>query len=137
MYSSFLDLLMSVVLWESLFSHETVPRGVFKKVKRCTMFQNHRKKSHSTLRKRVLPDRSLLIGQKLVENAKIEKNQVRHFEWFSNNVRWQSFWIQSHHQQHHPFLLFIWRNIDTGFWSNIFYFAFQRPKKMIQERSNV
>ena len=31
----------------------------------------------------VLPDRSLLIGQKLVENAKI---QMRHFESFSNNV---------------------------------------------------
>ena len=31
----------------------------------------------------VLPDRSLLIGQKLVKNAKI---QMRHFESFSNNV---------------------------------------------------
>ena len=28
----------------------------------------------------VLPDRSVLIGQKLVENAKIKKNQMRHFE---------------------------------------------------------
>ena len=27
----------------------------------------------------VLPDKSLLIGQKLVENAKIEKTQMRHF----------------------------------------------------------
>ena len=31
----------------------------------------------------VLPDRSVLIGQKLVENAKI---QMRHFVEFSNNV---------------------------------------------------
>ena len=31
-----------------------------------------------------LPDRSVLIGQKLVENAKI---QMRYFEWFSNNVQ--------------------------------------------------
>ena len=30
----------------------------------------------------VLPDRSVLIGQKLVENVKI---QMGHFEWFSNN----------------------------------------------------
>ena len=46
--------------------------------------------SHSTLRakratfrvgKTVLPDRSLLIKQKLVENAK-----MGHFELFSNNV---------------------------------------------------
>ena len=28
----------------------------------------------------VLPDRSVLIGQKLVENAKIKTNQMRHFE---------------------------------------------------------
>ena len=28
----------------------------------------------------VFPDRSFLIGQKLVENAKIKKNQMRHFE---------------------------------------------------------
>ena len=32
----------------------------------------------------VLPDRSDLIGQKLVENAKI---QMRHFGWFSNTVQ--------------------------------------------------
>ena len=32
----------------------------------------------------VSPDRSVLIGQKLAENAKI---QMRHFESFSNNVR--------------------------------------------------
>ena len=31
----------------------------------------------------VLPDRSVLIGQTLVENAKI---QMRHFEYFLNNV---------------------------------------------------
>ena len=32
-----------------------------------------------------------------------------------------------HHQQHHPFLLWdTYTNKDTGFWSNIFYFAFQR-----------
>ena len=29
--------------------------------------------------KTVLPDRSLYIGQKFVENAKIEKAQMRHF----------------------------------------------------------
>ena len=34
----------------------------------------------------MLPDRSVLIGQKLVENAKIAKIQMRHFESFSNNV---------------------------------------------------
>ena len=28
----------------------------------------------------VLPDMSVLIGQKLVENAKIKKIQMRHFE---------------------------------------------------------
>ena len=28
----------------------------------------------------VLPDRSVLIGQKLMENAKIAKIQMRHFE---------------------------------------------------------
>ena len=28
----------------------------------------------------VLPDRSILIGQKSVENAKIEKFEMRHFE---------------------------------------------------------
>ena len=28
----------------------------------------------------VLPDRSILIGQKLVENAKTTKIQMRHFE---------------------------------------------------------
>ena len=31
----------------------------------------------------VLPDRAVLIGQKLVENAKVH---MRHFEYFSNNV---------------------------------------------------
>ena len=31
----------------------------------------------------MLPDRSILKGQKLVENANIE---MRHFGWFSNNV---------------------------------------------------
>ena len=31
----------------------------------------------------MLPDRLILIGQKLVENAKI---QMRHFQQFSNNV---------------------------------------------------
>ena len=28
----------------------------------------------------VLPDKSISIGQKLVENAKIKKGQMRHFE---------------------------------------------------------
>ena len=28
----------------------------------------------------VLPDRSILVGQKLVENAQIQKIQMRHFE---------------------------------------------------------
>ena len=32
----------------------------------------------------VLPDKSVLIGQKLAESAKL---QMRHFESFSNNVR--------------------------------------------------
>ena len=34
----------------------------------------------------VLPHRSILIGQKLVENVKIRKMQMRHFGWFSNTV---------------------------------------------------
>ena len=34
----------------------------------------------------MLPDRSILIGQKLVENAKIQIIEMRHFEKFSNNV---------------------------------------------------
>ena len=34
----------------------------------------------------VLPDMSILVEQKLVENAKIEKLKMRHFEWFSNTV---------------------------------------------------
>ena len=34
----------------------------------------------------VLPDMSVLIRQKLAENAKIQKFQMRHFEWFSNNM---------------------------------------------------
>ena len=34
----------------------------------------------------VLPDMSVLIGQKLVENAIISKIQMRHFGQFSNNV---------------------------------------------------
>ena len=34
-----------------------------------------------------LPDRSVLIGQKLEENAKMPKVEMRHFEGFSNNVR--------------------------------------------------
>ena len=43
----------------------------------------------------VLPDRSLLIGQKMVVNAKI---QMRHFGWFSNTVHKSYFvklWIAS------------------------------------------
>ena len=40
----------------------------------------------------MLPDRSVLIGQKLVENAKI---QMRHFEYFSSNVEAQ-WWKMSH-----------------------------------------
>ena len=33
----------------------------------------------------VLPDRSILRRQKCVENAKIQKIQMRHFELFQNN----------------------------------------------------
>ena len=35
----------------------------------------------------MLPDRSVLIGQKLVENAKMPKIQMRPFGGFSNNVQ--------------------------------------------------
>ena len=35
------------------------------------------------MQKTVLPDRALSIGQKLAENA---KSQMRHFDYFSNNV---------------------------------------------------
>ena len=34
----------------------------------------------------VIPDRSISIGQKLVENAKIDNMRMRHFESFSNDV---------------------------------------------------
>ena len=34
-----------------------------------------------------LPDRSVLIGQTLVENAKIEKFKCDYFGWFSNTVK--------------------------------------------------
>ena len=37
----------------------------------------------------VLPDKSVSIGQKLVENAKMPKIQMRHFRWFSNTVIYQ------------------------------------------------
>ena len=40
----------------------------------------------------MLPDRSVLIGQKLVENAKIQI--FKYFEWFSNNVNlWDNVWV--------------------------------------------
>ena len=42
----------------------------------------------------VLPDRSLLIGQKSVEKAKIRKLKMWHFSWFSNTVFLFS-WTQS------------------------------------------
>ena len=32
------------------------------------------------------------MGQKLVENAKIQKIQMRHFESFSNNVQMFPYW---------------------------------------------
>ena len=35
----------------------------------------------------MLPDRSVLIGQKLVENANMPKIQMRHFEHFFLNFR--------------------------------------------------
>ena len=34
----------------------------------------------------VLPDMSILIGQKLMKNANIEKFKMRHFGWFSPTV---------------------------------------------------
>ena len=42
----------------------------------------------------MLPDRSLLIWQKLMENAKIEKLEMRLFGWFSNTVLLMS-WQES------------------------------------------
>ena len=59
-----------------------------------TVFENHRKSLQKwfilasswkpeACGQTVLPDRSVFIGQKLVENARI---QIRHFEYFSNNV---------------------------------------------------
>ena len=44
------------------------------------------KKSHSTFKaygQTVIPDRSILIGQKIVKMPKF-KNSMRHFEWFLN-----------------------------------------------------
>ena len=57
------------------------------------MFENH-KKSHfwrvllkpEDSGQTVLPDRSILIGQKLVKIAKIEKFKMRHLDRFSNTV---------------------------------------------------
>ena len=63
-----------------------------------TVFENHRKKSHfATLQQNfiknpfgqfdgqtVLPDRSILKGQKFVENAKIK---MRQFGWFWNKQK--------------------------------------------------
>ena len=34
----------------------------------------------------MLPERSVLIEQKLIKNAYVEKVKMRHFEWFSNIV---------------------------------------------------
>ena len=39
---------------------------------------------HEACSQTVLPDKPLLISQKLVENAKI---QMRHLGWFSNTVQ--------------------------------------------------
>ena len=47
-----------------------------------------------------LPDRSVLIGQKLVENSKI---QMRHFGWFSNTVLT------------HDFISFLFLNLEFCF----------------------
>ena len=52
------------------------------------VFENHKKVSFNVYKSEacgqtVLPDRSILLGQKLVENAKIE---MRHFEQLLNNV---------------------------------------------------
>ena len=45
-----------------------------------TVFENHRKSLICEQKgQTVLPDRSILIGQIFVENAKIEKNPMRHF----------------------------------------------------------
>ena len=41
----------------------------------------------------VLPDRSILIGQKLVEKSHKSKIQMRHFDWFSNNVGINEKWV--------------------------------------------
>ena len=55
-----------------------------------TVFENH-KKSHfwitETCSQTVLLDRSISIGQKLIENAKIRKFKMRHFRWFSTRVK--------------------------------------------------
>ena len=94
-----------------------------------TVFENHRKKSHLSLREKratftfwvdksslkiakngpiwpvfenlkacgqtELPDRSVLICQKLVENTKTKKIQMRHFGWFSNTVEhWHQKWTE-------------------------------------------
>ena len=37
----------------------------------------------------MLPDKSLLIGQKLLENSELSKIQMRHFEYFSNTVHFK------------------------------------------------
>ena len=41
----------------------------------------------------VLPDRSILIGQKLVEKSHKSKIQMRHFDLFSNNVGINEKWV--------------------------------------------
>ena len=57
--------------------------------------------------KTVLPDKSILIWQKLMENVKMSKIQKRHFGWFSNTV----FHIC-------PFLTFLLKNPSTKYFFN-------------------
>ena len=55
----------------------------------------------------VLPDRSLFIGQKSVEKAKIRKLKMWHFSWFSNTVFLFS-WTQSPKGVKHLHFSYLW-----------------------------
>ena len=65
----------------------------------------------------VLPDRSVLKGQKLVENAKI---QVKHFGWFSNTVPHLKNFDLQHWSLGSRKSPGTWKNSGNRFWLLIF-----------------
>ena len=67
----------------------------------------------------VLPVKSILLGQKLVEKTKIKKNQVRHFGCFSNTVKWSlthwkiTFFVRWRRRRCRK------RNVSFGLWGQV------------------